>query len=150
LQIGADVAQNIDELQSFAKSNSIHDERCAVNSRWNMQMRQAHLRPELTHATRNAIGVVIQFVIALQSNDPIAQRLGEAFEIELLSAGDGVENFPDQRAVCVGLRVEQRQRLLHTLQQDAFAGGALLLGELAEVESHSFAIDAGAQFLESI
>ncbi len=97
-------------------------------------MRAADLRPELPHASRDAIGVIIQFGLRAQGHDVLDRGARETNQVQLLSADNGCEDLPDDPQIGGGQSSEQRQAGLGLFQEGAFGGRSLPTRQVAEVQ----------------
>src|SRR6185437_12345615 len=105
------------------------------SSRCGKSVRQAHARPEPTHATGDTISIVVQFGVGLESDDFCRRRrAAKSLKIQFLPAGDDVQYLADEFLVDRGLRLQEREAGFAFLQQDAFGRRALMLSEFAKTQ----------------
>src|SRR2546422_628845 len=60
------IPQDIDQLQSFAKSDALTQQLRIIYRCVGKEMDAAHSRPEFADASGNAVGVVVQFFVRAQ------------------------------------------------------------------------------------
>src|SRR5581483_11445897 len=91
--IDRDIAEDIDQLQPLAKAHPVFQQKVVIQSRGWKHMRPAHFRPELPHASRYTIGVIIQFLLRFKSNNALGRCVGESPQVKFLSACDDRQDF---------------------------------------------------------
>jgi len=153
-QVSRQIAQDVDELEAFAKADAIHDKLVFVEPGIREQMGAASPGPKFTHAAGDAIGVVVQFNGGLEGNDALDSgsglgERGEPLEVQFLTAGDGAEDVADAFLVFRGKLTQCIQAVVDFFEEEFFGGGALLSGEVVEIQrSAIFAQDAFAELLQ--
>jgi hypothetical protein len=117
-------------------------------------MSAAHSRPELAHATRDTIRVIVQFGVGLEGNDVLGGRSGKPFQIHFLTAGNGFQNGANELGVFGGQIAQCGDSGLDLFQQRAFGGQALVADEIAEIQrlgdSTEDPLAQGVERLESL
>ena len=148
-QVGRDVAQDVDQLQSLAETHAGLEQPRLGGGIGLEEVRERKVRPEFTDTTGDAVGVVVEFLLARQRDDRVAGGVGEALEVEHLPAGDRVEHLPDALPVGVGKLLEVSDRRGGVLEQLHLGGIALEPGEDREVGQRTgAALDALVELLE--
>src|SRR5665213_231878 len=77
-QVRRQVAQNVDQLQTFAESDAVRDELLFIQPRAGKKMRPAELRPKFADAAGDAISVLVQFGGGFKRDDFLGERTRDA------------------------------------------------------------------------
>ena len=109
-------------VTALAEADAVMQQLGVVERRDGEEMRAGDARPKLAHATGDAVGVVVQLRLGLKRGDMILRRAVEAFQIQLLPAGDGGEDFADALLVGVSEAVENAKRFLDAFEQQPLSG----------------------------
>ena len=150
-QIRRQIAQDVHQLQSLAKTDAVRQQLRVVQPRLRKQMRAAHLRPEFAHAAGDAIRVVVELGGGFQRDNFSGGRPGEPAQIQFLSARDGVEDGADQLLVGGRKGLQQREAVLDFFQQQLFGGRTLMLRQPAEIQRRGGrTLNAFAQSFERV
>src|ERR1051326_7503372 len=103
-QVGWQVAQDVNKLQSLAKANTMAEQVGFVQTLAGIEMRQAHLRPEFPNAPRHPIGIILQFRGRPQGHYALGAGARKTLQIQFLPAGYRAQNLANE------LNVSRRQR----------------------------------------
>src|SRR5438067_10031046 len=94
-QIGRQIPQNINQLQALAKANSLGEQPIVIQLRVWEKMGATDSSPKLSYAARYSVGIILQLLLRLQSNDMSSRTAGESAQIQFLPADDDAERFLD-------------------------------------------------------
>ena len=140
-QIAGEVAQNVDQLQSFAKAYGEGEEFGIIQIGVRETMPTGEACPEFPDTAGDVIGVVVQILGGLQGTQFAA--VAEPFEIQLLAARDGLQRELDLPTIEGGRLLEQRDDLGAVHQESTFAVVLLFAHEMGKVR-HGCALAAHA------
>ena len=87
---------DVHELEAFAETDAIGDERLLIQPRIGEQMGAADAGPEFADAAGDAIGVVVQLGGSFEGDDLVGRGFFEAMQVQFLAAGDGEEDVTDK------------------------------------------------------
>lgn len=135
LEVGGEVAEDIDELEAFSEADAIFDHGVEVHAGVGVEFSGADAGPELAYATGDAPGIVIEFLEVFEGVDLAGLEVLEALEVEGLAAGDDFEYLLDVAGVIGWGLVEGGEGFVDTGQEFFFCGVGLVGCELAEVGS---------------
>src|ERR1041385_179093 len=118
-QIQWQIAQNVDQLQTFAKPHGLLQHCLVVELGLWEDIGATYLGPELSHTSCHAISVIVQFLIGSQCDDLILGRASKSFQVKLLTANNRSKNLAHQAQTAFVKTVQHSQADFTFLQEDA-------------------------------